>query len=84
MLDKSEREPEMEKKYPKTKNRESRRPIRRKPLPKDPEESTDSLYHIAIAIIFGIILCLVMGALDHFSLDTTPTTHRTGSIEYFD
>jgi len=56
---------------------------RKKPLPKKTEESADSLYHIVIAIAFGVFLCLSMGALDYLSQDMTPTTDTTESIEHF-
>ena len=74
----------MEKKYPKRKKGQPYPARPRKPLPKGTDESTDSLYHIAIAIAFGILLCLVMGTLDFVSQDTTPTTDTTETIEYFE
>ena len=73
----------MEKNYPKKKKAEFYSAIPSKPLRKGTEESADSLYHIVIAVVFGILLCLVMGALDFVSQDTTPTTDVTETIEYF-
>ena len=70
-------------KYPKKKG-ELYPPIPRKPRPKETEKSQDSLYHIAVMILVGVLLCIVMGVLDHFSLDTTPTTDTTDTIEYFE
>ena len=73
----------MEKKYPEKKgNPHSARP--RKPPPKKTVESENSLYHIAIMIVFGTSLCLFMGALDYVSQDTTPTADVTETIEYFE
>lgn len=65
-------------KYPKKKGELS------PPIPKKTEESEDSLYHFAVMMLVGLVLCLVMGVLDHFSLDTTPTTDTTDTIEYFE
>ena len=73
----------MQKKYPKKERGLPFSAIPRKPLPKKTEESADSLYHIVIAIVFGVFLCLSMGALDYVSQDMTPTTDTTESIEYF-
>ena len=74
----------MEEKYPK-KERGQPQPSRpRKPSPKEREESANTLYHIAIAIIIGISLCLFMGALDYVSQDTTPTASKRATIEYLD
>ena len=74
----------MEKTYPKKKKAESYSAVQSKPLGKGKEESADSLYHIVIAVVFGILLCLVMGALDFVSQDTTPTTDMTDTMEYFE
>lgn len=67
-----------------TKNRKgqaySARP--HKPMPKKTEESADSLYHLAIAIVFGIVLCFSLCVLDYVSKDTTPTTETTETLEY--
>jgi len=71
-------------KYRKTKKGVLYPPIPRKPAPKGRDESTDSLYHIAVMMVVGVILCLLIGALDHFSQDTTPTTDTTSAMEYFD
>jgi hypothetical protein len=56
----------------------------RKPAPKETGESADTLYHIAIVIMFGISLCLGMAALDYVLQDTTPTANTTETIEYFE
>ena len=85
ILDRNEENSEMYKlKYRKTKNGVLYPPIPRKPVPKGRDESTDSLYHISVMMGVAVILCLLMGALDHFSQDTTPTTDTTGAIEYFE
>jgi hypothetical protein len=71
-------------KYRKTKKGALYPPIPRKPVPKGIDESTDSLYHIAVMMVVGVLLCLLMGALDHVSQDTTPTTDTSGEMEYFE
>jgi hypothetical protein len=71
-------------KYRKTKKGALYPPTPRKPVPKGRDESTDSLYHIAVMMVVGVLLCLLMGALDHVSQDTTPTTDTTGAIDYFE
>jgi hypothetical protein len=70
-------------KYPKKKG-EQYPPLPRKPLPKETEESQDSLYNFAVMMLVGLVLCLVMGVVDHFSLDTTPTTDTTDTVEYIE
>jgi hypothetical protein len=75
---------EMEKlKYAKKKGKRNA-PIPRKPIPRKTEESQDSLYHFAVMMLVGLVLCLIMGVLDRISQDTTPTTDTTNTIEYID
>jgi hypothetical protein len=57
--------------------------IPRQPLPRKTEESVSSLYHLVIAIGFGIFLCISMCVLDYVSQDTTPATDTTEIIDYF-
>ena len=56
----------------------------RKPSPSKREESADSLYYIAIVAVVGISLCLIMGAFDYVSQNTTPIADTTETIEYFE
>jgi hypothetical protein len=74
----------MEKKYPKKKKGQPSPARPRKPSPKETAESTESLYNIAIVILFGISLCLAMGALDYVSQGRTPTADMRQTIEYFE
>ena len=72
----------MGKKSSKKEKRRAYSSIPGKPLPRNTEESADSLYHIVIAIVFGIVLCLSIGVLDSVSQDETPATGITETIEY--
>ena len=72
----------MEKKYRKMRKGELYPPIPRKPVPKGTEESSGFLYYIAVMMLFGVVLCLVLGALDYVSQDMTPIT--TDAVEYFE
>jgi len=74
----------MESKYSKKEMGPTNPSIQRKPLPKEKEASDESLYHIAIAIVCGLLLCLVVATLDYVSQETTPTTETTDTIEYFE
>jgi hypothetical protein len=58
--------------------------VQRKPVQKATEESGDSLYHIALMILVGVMLCLVLGALDYVSEDTVPPAYTTEIIESFE
>ena len=74
----------MEKKF---RSKKKARPFpagQRKPSPKRTEESGDTLYYIAIVTVVGISLCLVMGAFDYVSQNTTPIADITETIEYFE
>ena len=71
----------MERKYYMAKNGELYPPIPRKPSPKGTNESTGSLYHIAVMILFGLLLCFVMGALDYVSEDMTPVSNMTETLD---
>ena len=72
----------MAKRSSKQEKRQAYSAIPGKPLPRNTEESADSLYHIVIAIVFGIFFCLSMGVLDYISQDKTPVTDTTETIEY--
>ena len=74
----------METKYRKTKKGALYPPILRNPVPKGRDESTDYLYHIGVMMVVGILLCLLMGVLDHVWQDTTPKTDTSGEMEYFE
>jgi len=85
ILDRSEEKSEMDKlKYRKTKEGVLYPSIPHKPVPKGRDESTDYLYHIGVMMVVGILLCLLMGVLDHVWQDTTPTTDTSGEMEYFE
>jgi hypothetical protein len=72
----------MEKKYPKKKG-QPYSAIPRKPLHNKAEESTNSLYHLVIALAFGFFFCLSMCVLDYVAQDTAPSTNMTETIEFF-
>ena len=70
----------MDKKHPKKSKRVAHAPGPGHTLRKDTEASDNSLFHIAIVIVFGILLCLFMGALDHVSKETTPISDTMETI----
>ena len=74
----------METKYRKTKEGVLYPSIPHKPLPKARDDSKDYLYHIGVMMAVGILLCLLMGVLDHVWQDTTPTTDTSNEMEYFE
>ena len=70
-------------KYPRKKG-EQYPPIPGKPLPKKTEDTQNSLYHYAVMMFVGLVLCLIMGVHDHLSPDTVPATDTTDTIEYIE
>jgi hypothetical protein len=72
----------MEKKHRKMIKGELYPPIPLKPVPKGREKASDSFYYIAVVMLVGVLLCLVLGALDYVSQDITPIT--TDRVEYFE